>query len=388
MRRQIIGLCLDCFLQNRKRLLALVLDDEEPSLQQRRLGRRVWLREDVIDDFLRLLNVSIRGSQRGNTQQRRGKVSLGGKRRIECRFRLLGFAERAQRVADGRLKRRLSIGTAEIRAAEFRDELLRVPVVDQGASKRRQRLLRRIAKLQRHAQLLDRAGRIATLDQNGPQEVTRFSIVRRFLESIPELDHRSAGIALGKIVPGRLDQRFGRIPTAGHEQRTESGDHAKFDQNVPHRLLHCRVTFVDLDVHRPPQASLEAEAMDQLVQRGPADAEEIGRLAEVTIDSAEGAENGLFLCFVAHLAQVELHCFLILDSRRDADICGADPLSIGHDHGPLDDIFEFAHVPRPGVGFDRSNRIWKQRHRTAPLLAAETVHEAVGQKCGVSLARA
>jgi len=256
MRRQIVGLCLHCFLQNRKCLLALVLGDEQPSLQQRRLGRRVWLCENVIDDLPGLLDVSIRGTQCGNAQERRGKVGLGGKRCIECRFRLLGFAERAQRVADGRLKRRLSIGTAEIRVTEFKDELLRVPVVDQGASERWQRLLRRIAELQRHAQLLDRAGRIATLDQNGPQQVTCLSVVRRFLESISELDHRSAGIALGKIVPGRLYQRFGRIPTAGREQHTESCNHAKFDHNVAHRLLHCRVTFVDLDVHRLPKLHL------------------------------------------------------------------------------------------------------------------------------------
>src|SRR6266542_6712261 len=84
--------------------------------------------------FLRLLNVSIRGSQRRNAKQRRGKVGFGGKRRSECRFRLLWFAERAQRVADDGLERCLGIGTSEIRAAEFGDQLLRVSFVDQGSS--------------------------------------------------------------------------------------------------------------------------------------------------------------------------------------------------------------------------------------------------------------
>ncbi len=107
-----------------------------------------------------------------------------------------------------------------------------------------------MTQLQRHAELLDGARGIPTLDQDVPKQVPRFGIVRGLLESIPELDHRSAGIALGKIVPGRLDQRFGGIPATGGEEHTKSCDHAHFNHDVPSRLLHCRITFSDLEVHR------------------------------------------------------------------------------------------------------------------------------------------
>ncbi len=96
----------------------------------------------------------------------------------------------------------------------------------------------------------------------------------------------------------------------------------------------------------------------------------------------------MLLCLLAHLAKVELRGCLLLRLGRYADVGGADAKPIGHDHGTPDDVFQLAHVPGPGMGFDRGDRIRKQGHRTALHFAAEAMYESMREKCRIPVARA
>src|SRR6185295_12909687 len=107
---------------------------------------------------------------------------------------------------------------------------------------------------------------------------------------------------------------------------------------------------------------LEAAAMHQIVECGTADAEQLSRLAVIAVDPPEHAQDRILLGLFAHAAQIEDWRFRI--GGLQTDVGGAYRQGIGHDDGPLDHIFQFAHVAWPGVRLDCGNRVGQQRHRT------------------------
>ena len=209
------------------------------------------LREDRIYDLSGALDVSTPGPQYRDAHKRICIIGFGGKRSVERGFCLLEFAEREQGVADRRLERRLRVGTAERCAAELGDQFLRVALSDESARQCRQCHVRRIAQLQCHAQLFDRARGVAALGQGSPEQVSRFGVIRRFLQRIPKLDQRGAGVALGQIVPRRFDQCFGRIAPAGGEQHdTEARGEPDVHRSVQPDSLHLGIAFDGRDAGR------------------------------------------------------------------------------------------------------------------------------------------
>ena len=91
-----------------------------------------------------------------------------------------------------------------------------------------------------------------------------------------------------------------------------------------------------------------------------------------------------FLRFVANLAEIE-HSRVRLRCP-EADIVNADLLTIGHDDGPLDDVFELANVSGPCVRLESVERVGQKRHDTATLFGREAAHEAVGEQRRINLA--
>ena len=248
---QIIGLRVQCLHQEDSCRIGLAFGNEKSRLEQRRLRWRMRLREDRIDDLPGTLDVSTPGPQYRDAQKRICVIGFGGKCSVERGFCLLEFAEREQRVADRRLECRLRVGTAERCVAELGDQFRGVPVSDESARQCRQCHVRRIAQLQCHAQLFDRARGVAALGQGSPEQVSRFGVIRRFLQRIPELDQRSAGVALGQIVPRRFDQCFGRIAAARGEQHdTEAGGEPDVHQGVQPDSLHLGIALVGRDAGR------------------------------------------------------------------------------------------------------------------------------------------
>src|SRR5574337_144070 len=93
--------------------------------------------------------------------------------------------------------------------------------------------------------------------------------------------------------------------------------------------------------------SFESEAAHEIVQRGTADAEELGGARKVPVDAREHAHQRVLLGRVTDLAQVER--VRILLGRHKSDVSGGDARAFGHDHRALDGALELAHVSRPGV---------------------------------------
>ena len=245
---EIIGLRVQRLHQEDSCRIGLAFGNEKPRLEQRRVRWRMRLREDRIDDLPGTLDVSTPGPQCRDAQKRICIIGFGGKCSVERGFCLLEVAERELGVADRSLERRFRVGTAKRCAAELGDQFLGVPVSDESARQCRQCRVRRIAQLQRHAQLFDRARGVAALGQGSPEQVSRFGVIRRFLQRIPELDQCSAGVALSQIVPRRFDQCFGRIAPAGGEQHdTEARGNPDVHQSVQPDSFHLGIAFVGRD---------------------------------------------------------------------------------------------------------------------------------------------
>src|SRR5262245_1115233 len=120
--------------------------------------------------------------------------------------------------------------------------------------------------------------------------------------------------------------------------------------------------------------SSQPEPVQQIVERRPANPEQLRGAAQVPVHTPEHADHRLLLGVVAHLPQVQGPFRL---RRGKPDVGGADDRGLGHDHRALGAVLELPHVAGPGVRFDRSDRVRGERHRSAPLLLGEAPHEGV-----------
>src|SRR5579859_468979 len=83
------------------------------------------------------------------------------------------------------------------------------------------------------------------------------------------------------------------------------------------------------------------------VHRAAAQPQRLGRLAYISVMARQGALYQVALHFVqAHL--LETHC-AARGSAAQAEISGADKLSLGKQYSPLDCVIQFADVSRPRV---------------------------------------
>ena len=74
-------------------------------------------------------------------------------------------------------------------------------------------------------------------------------------------------------------------------------------------------------------------------------AEKAERDADDRRDTSEDAQDRVFLGLVANLPEVE-HSSVGFRNRK-SHIAGPDLLPVGHDHGPLDHVFQLANVAGP-----------------------------------------
>jgi hypothetical protein len=73
----------------------------------------------------------------------------------------------------------------------------------------------------------------------------------------------------------------------------------------------------------------------------------------------------------------------------EVDGPGADRPPIGPVDGPLDDVFEFTDVPRPGVALEHRKRLWRERRRRIePELTGHSPGEMGGEDGDVFRPRA
>jgi len=176
---------------------------------------------------------------------------------------------------------------------------LGIPVVEQRARQHRYHLLRRVAQLQCPAQLLDRAGRVPALQQNSPEQVARFGIIRRLLQRISELDHPSAHVTLGQVVSRRLDQCLRRIAAAKSDVVLfVHGFNYIFDESLETTLrIVQRAKFPATPVTYgwPSQGKVAAYGLDNDMSEWTTD-----HLTDFIRDLAEAVPQGFRLHIVAH----------------------------------------------------------------------------------------
>src|SRR5437899_11086746 len=62
----------------------------------------------------------------------------------------------------------------------------------------------------------------------------------------------------------------------------------------------------------------QPEPIHQIVQRGPAYAQELRGLAEIAVDACQNAHDGVLFGFIAHLPQIEHRAIAL--ARRESDV--------------------------------------------------------------------
>src|SRR5574340_1354847 len=124
------------------------------------------------------------------------------------------------------------------------------------------------------------------------------------------------------------------------------------------------------------------EAAHEVVQSWPADAQKFCSVQYVAICPGECTADRLALGVVPNLTQVEregggLPCF-------QAEVGCGNLAAVGHDGGALDEIFHFAHVSGPAMGFECTERIGGESLEAAPKLACVAFEKSLCQEHGVA----
>lgn len=99
--------------------------------------------------------------------------------------------------------------------------------------------------------------------------------------------------------------------------------------------------------------------MHQIVERGAAYGQQFGGPDHVAVGSGQGGHHGPAFGFVADFAQIEV-AVVIARIFRQPDIGPGNLVAVSHDDGPLDAVFKFTDIARPGVGGDRPQGVVPQ----------------------------
>ena len=125
--------------------------------------------------------------------------------------------------------------------------------------------------------------------------------------------------------------------------------------------------------------------MHEIVQRRTADAQQFGRLAQIAVDAAQHAQDGVLFGFVADLPQVERGLL-----RRPPRMLPMSAAVIIEPSAMITArLITFSSsrtLPGHGCASIASSASGEQRHRAAALLGGESPHERVREQRGVALA--
>ena len=83
--------------------------------------------------------------------------------------------------------------------------------------------------------------------------------------------------------------------------------------------------------------------------------------------------------FVADFAQIEV-AVVIARIFRQPDIGPGNLVAVSHDDGPLDAVFKFTDIARPGVGGDRPQGVVPQSHGATVLFSGKSPDKGVGEQ--------
>ena len=222
-RRQIVRHGVDRFLQNGQRLVRLVLDPQKPRFHEIRFDRDRRTREHVVDDLRRSGDVAPAGAQRRQSEKRLRKIRLGlhvdgcvvaaPAVRVHGRGQVVGHGPHGVRGGvDEAEEARVRVAHRprhHVLAHEGEDLLERAALL-------RQRLVEErgvSADLAEHRMRQE----VAAVEQRRSEQITRFGVVRRFLQHIAQLDHRGIGVALGEIFLRRFDKALRVLAAAGEQ---------------------------------------------------------------------------------------------------------------------------------------------------------------------------
>src|SRR5690606_4019951 len=162
-----------------------------------------------------------------------------------------------------------------------------------------------------------------------------------------------------------------------------------------HRGCHTRVQGAG----RRTTNSALTELGQLVVEGAPADAEQARGLGAVAVGAGEGVGDGGALGLVAPglegvarrrrgRGRRRAPCALEVARELALDLGGADPVGLGEDDEPLDEVGELAHVAGPALLREQLDRVGVDRYVVSSVLLAELAREAlrseerrVGKEC-------
>src|SRR5512142_245199 len=119
---------------------------------------------------------------------------------------------------------------------------------------------------------------------------------------------------------------------------------------VTARLPQSPGTPVSLLAHQN-RSGLQMILLQKVVERRPADPEELGRTRDIILAPAHRLSDRLSVSDLASSAKIDGLNFLIGVPGK-IEIGRRDAFAIGHNHGSLDAVLELADIAGPAVGID------------------------------------
>ena len=116
--------------------------------------------------------------------------------------------------------------------------------------------------------------------------------------------------------------------------------------------------------------------LDQVVQRRPADPEQLGSAGDVVLGAAHRLADRLAVGNFPRRTQVDRqHVIAWDDSCLEIEVASGHALSVGHDYGALDAVFQLADIARPAPLVDRLQRVGREAADRVAIRRAMTQSE-------------
>src|ERR1044071_8907139 len=103
---------------------------------------------------------------------------------------------------------------------------------------------------------------------------------------------------------------------------------------------------------------LQTILLQQVIQRRPADPEQLRRARNIVVGAAHRLANCLAVGDLAGSAKVDRKYVVARHNPGlEVGVTGGNALAVSHDDGALHPVFELSNIARPGVRIDRLDRV-------------------------------